>query len=283
MANENIIPTPTSPDAYTPCFDSVFRTISVDSISAVSIHTTDSVICQGEGITFSGLFSTLGDTMVTWSFGDGSNILQVNPVLHAYDQSDSVPFIVNLSVQYRACPTASATRAIQVYSYPGIYMGPGLSMCPGSNPIMLVDQTNEFNSKAHWLWNTGDTTAGITVIKPGTYTNVVTIDGCSSSDTIVVQKDCYMDIPNVFTPNGDGTNDYFFPRQMLTAGLVSFKMDIYNRWGQNIYETTNTDGRGWDGNFNNQAQPEGVYVYIIDAIFKDGQVEHHQGNITLLR
>ena len=50
-----------------------------------------------------------------------------------------------------------------------------------------------------------------------------------------------------------------------------------------IYETTNTDGRGWDGNFNNQPQPEDVYIYIIDATFKDGQIEHHQGNVTLLR
>ena len=92
-----------------------------------------------------------------------------------------------------------------------------------------------------------------------------------------------MDIPNVFSPNGDGTNDYFYPRQILTKGLVSFKMSIYNRWGQEIFETSAVDGRGWDGNFNDKAQPEGVYIYVIDARFKDGQIEHHQGNVTLLR
>ena len=70
---------------------------------------------------------------------------------------------------------------------------------------------------------------------------------------------------------------------MLTRGVVQFKMDVYNRWGQNVYETESTDGRGWDGNLNNKPQPEGVYVYMIDVIFKDGQIEHHQGNITLLR
>jgi gliding motility-associated-like protein len=60
-------------------------------------------------------------------------------------------------------------------------------------------------------------------------------------------------------------------------------MNIYNRWGQLIFETSALDGRGWDGKLNDIPQPEGVYVYVIDAIFKDGQKEHHQGNVTLLR
>ena len=60
-------------------------------------------------------------------------------------------------------------------------------------------------------------------------------------------------------------------------------MDIYNRWGQLIFSTETIDGRGWDGNFNSTPQSEGVYIYVMDAQFKDGQKEHHQGNITLLR
>ena len=92
-----------------------------------------------------------------------------------------------------------------------------------------------------------------------------------------------MDIPNVFTPNGDGLNDYFFPRTLLTSGLTSFSMKIFNRWGQEIFATTTTDGRGWDGKLNDVPQPEGVFVYIIEATFKDGQHEHRQGNVTLLR
>ncbi len=87
----------------------------------------------------------------------------------------------------------------------------------------------------------------------------------------------------MFTPNGDGVNDYFFPRSLLTSGLTQFSMNIYNRWGELIFQTSSLTGEGWDGKFNNIPQPEGVYVYLIDAQFKDGQREHHQGNITLLR
>jgi len=60
-------------------------------------------------------------------------------------------------------------------------------------------------------------------------------------------------------------------------------MEIYNRWGQLVFETTSLDGAGWDGKFNGTEQPEGVFVYSIDAKFKDGQKEHHNGNVTLLR
>jgi gliding motility-associated-like protein len=60
-------------------------------------------------------------------------------------------------------------------------------------------------------------------------------------------------------------------------------MDIYNRWGQLIFTTNSLDGRGWDGKFNDVPQPVGVYIYVIDAKFKDAEKQHRQGNITLLR
>ena len=60
-------------------------------------------------------------------------------------------------------------------------------------------------------------------------------------------------------------------------------MTIYNRWGQVVFETEGLDGRGWDGTLNGVPQPQGVFVYMIDGVFKDGQKEHHQGNVTLIR
>jgi len=172
---------------------------------------------------------------------------------------------------------------ITLYPAPTVDIGSDTSICPGSESITLIDKINASNNAATWKWNTGQTTPSINVVAPGSYYVDVTINGCQSSDTILVQNDCYMNIPNVFTPNGDGSNDYFFPRQYLTRGLTAFKMDIYNRWGQMVFESTSLDGSGWDGKFNNLDQPVGVYVYVIDATFKDGQKEHHQGNVTLLR
>jgi len=78
-------------------------------------------------------------------------------------------------------------------------------------------------------------------------------------------------------------NDYFLPRDLLARGLTSFKMDIYSRWGELIFTTESTNGRGWDGRFNGQEQPQGVFIYMIRATFKDGQLFERKGNVTLLR
>jgi len=164
-----------------------------------------------------------------------------------------------------------------------VFLGPDTAICPGGAPIILTDNINSKVSGAQWKWNTGQTTSSITVVQPGDYSVGITIHGCRTYDEIVVGNDCFMNIPNIFTPNGDGLNDFFLPREFLAKGLTSFKMDIYNRWGQKIFETTNLTGSGWDGKFNDVPQPEGVYVYMIDATFKDGQKEHRQGNVTLLR
>jgi gliding motility-associated-like protein len=122
------------------------------------------------------------------------------------------------------------------------------------------------------------------VVHPGTYSLTVTAEplGCNTTESVIVSKDCYIDIPNAFSPNGDGVNDFFFPRQLLSNSLAGFKMQIFNRWGQVIFETTKTDGRGWDGNFNGSHQPEGVYIYKISAIINEEQ-ENYQGNVTLIR
>jgi gliding motility-associated-like protein len=87
----------------------------------------------------------------------------------------------------------------------------------------------------------------------------------------------------VFTPNGDSYNDYFFPKSLLSRALTSFRMQVFNRWGQLLFETTRPDGRGWDGRFNDELQPQGVYVYLIEAVFTNGVAEQYQGNVTLLR
>jgi gliding motility-associated-like protein len=140
-------------------------------------------------------------------------------------------------------------------------------------------------SQLQYLWNTGDTTPILSVTAPGEYSLRVSAGPlpCSNTESITVAKDCYVDIPNAFTPNGDGENDYFLPRQLLSRGLQQFSMQIINRWGQVLFQTRRTDGRGWDGRFNGQDQPQGVYVYLIRATLANGFEETYTGNVTLLR
>ncbi len=266
---------------YVPCLDTVRQVFEVDSISAISMNLTDSVLCGGHDVTFTGLFSNLGGTGTMWTFSDGTTMRNVNPIVHGFDKAGL--YTVTLQAFYRACPDTSVQRTVLVIDHPTVYLGEDTAICPGGVPIILADHTNEGNKRARWLWNTGATGSQISVAAPGYYSVTVNVNGCIANDTVWVKNDCYMNIPNVFSPNGDGVNDYFFPRQFLTSGLTTFKMEIFNRWGQLIFETTNLDGRGWDGTFNGVAQPEGVFVFLISATFKDGQMERHQGNVTLIR
>ncbi len=266
---------------FIPCFDTASAIVQADSISPVYIGLTDSVLCRSTSVTFDGTYTTIGNTGVTWHFGDGDSTLNINPVTHSYDGTGT--FIVTATAHYRICSDISTSRTVNLFNAPNVYIGQDTTICPGGEAIILSDRNSVVNLAAKYKWSTGQTTPTIAVSTPGTYSVDVNIDGCHSTDSIHVLSDCYMNVPNVFTPNGDGSNDYFYPRKYLTKGLVAFKMDIYNRWGQLIFQTTAIDGSGWDGKLNNVDQPVGVYIYNIDATFKDGQKEHHQGNVTLLR
>ncbi len=266
---------------FVPCKDTATQLIYVDTISPIHIELTDSIICHGTYITLTGLYSDIGNTGITWNLGNGDMMQNVNPLMFGYEGVGT--FTVTAIAHYRACRDTGASRVITVYQQPVISLGTDTSICPGSEAIALIDNTNASNGNASWLWNTGQKTAAIMISEPGLYIATVTIDGCTATDSILVKNDCYLNVSNVFTPNGDGINDYFCPRQFLSSGLTQFKMDIYNRWGELIFEATAIDGRGWDGRFNDVDQPEGVYIYMIDGTFKDGRHEHHQGNLTLLR
>jgi gliding motility-associated-like protein len=265
---------------FVPCQDTGSVLVHIDSISGIGLTLSDSVICEGKEITFSGNYSAIGNTGITWNFGDGYTLKNVNPAIHSFDTSGT--FTVTLTAGYRACRDTDISEGFTVRPYPMVNIGRDTSMCPNSQPLAITDIANTGNPAAQWLWNTGDTTSGIIAAQPGTYYTTVTIGGCSNTDSIWIRNNCYINIPNAFTPNNDGVNDYFFPRQLLTSGVTAFSMEVYNRWGQKVFETTSTDGRGWDGKFNNELQPEGVFIYIIDVSFKDGQKEHYQGNVSLL-
>jgi gliding motility-associated-like protein len=86
-------------------------------------------------------------------------------------------------------------------------------------------------------------------------------------------------IPNVFTPNGDGSNDVLF---VYGNTIKSLTLSIYDQWGELQFKSTNK-ASGWDGTYKGTNQPVGVYVYYIEATMNDGQVVKKKGTVTLLR
>ena len=88
-------------------------------------------------------------------------------------------------------------------------------------------------------------------------------------------------LPNAFTPNGDGNNDIFKP---LGSGKFTsnYEMTIWSRWGQEVFRSVSPDV-GWDGNFNGQEAITGVYAYFIVYTNIYGESKSLKGNVTLTR
>ncbi|MBL0342777.1 MAG: gliding motility-associated C-terminal domain-containing protein [Bacteroidetes bacterium] len=121
---------------------------------------------------------------------------------------------------------------------------------------------------------------------PGTYQILLSVEdhsGCwdSTEKTIEINEfpDCegedpYIYIPNAFTPNGDGINDFF---EIKTLDLNISTLSIYNRFGEQIYT-----GTSWNGSFNKTICPEGIYGYTIQQQ-KGNKIIKETGTVLLLR
>lgn len=268
------------------CVDTMRKFIQVDApVSPFSFSIHPDRLCAGESI----YIATPHDSTISslnWKFGDGTAMSYdrvESDIQHAYKDTGSMS--IHLHAQFRACPDTSFTDSITVYPFPKVDLGGDSSICLHGAPVYLKNVHEAPLNPHHYLWSTGDTTASLKVVHPGVYTLSVTTEpiGCTTTESIAITKDCYIDVPNAFTPNGDGHNDYFFPRQLLSESISRFRMQVFNRWGQVVFETTNLDGRGWDGRFNDKTQPMGVYVYRIEVGFTNGREEQYEGNVTLVR
>lgn len=265
-----------------PCYDTATHVIIVDSISGLVVSVSDTPICKGDKIIFNAGYLDGGLVYSRWNFGDSPDtVMGQHEISHAYDQAGI--FKVSLDNHYRVCPDTGLSFFVRVKDVPVMNIGSDTSLCLDGDPLVIKDLVNNGNPAATWLWSTGETTPSISITHPGHYWAKVTVDYCSATDDIEVKKDCYMDVPNSFTPNGDGTNDYFFPRQQLAEGVAGFHMTVFNRWGEKVFESTNPLGRGWDGKLNGKEQPVGVYIYLIDVIYKNGRTESYKGNVTMIR
>ena len=130
-----------------------------------------------------------------------------------------------------------------------------------------------------FIWQDGSTDSVYDVTRPGEYSVLVGLDGCFHGDSIKIGEcPVYLRFPGAFTPNGDGLNDTFHP---VGNGVEKFLMQIFNRWGEMVFETSAMDP-GWDGTCRGELCPEGIYVYKVSFEVL-GESKQVSGTITLLR
>ena len=146
-----------------------------------------------------------------------------------------------------------------------------------------------------YLWSNGSTDSTATFDSAGTYWVKVT-GGCNSpvalySYTVTDSIDCNscakaLFVPNAFTPNGDGQDDFFYPRSGGGIALIkSFR--VYNRWGSLLFERSNImpndASNAWDGTYQGDKPLPDVYVWVVDALCENGKTINKKGSITVIR
>ncbi len=114
-----------------------------------------------------------------------------------------------------------------------------------------------------------------------TVTGVSLFNGCPQTDSVrikVIMQDVF--VPNAFSPNGDGNNDFF---KVIARKLIQVQeFNIYNRWGQVVFSTKDIS-RGWDGTFKGVPQDVGTYYYMMRVSYPTGRADFLKGDINLIR
>lgn len=160
-------------------------------------------------------------------------------------------------------------------------------------PPLLVTFTNiSSGNPVSYTWIYGDgnnITTGLTTTQnsfanAGEY-NVVLIatdaNGCSDTTSmlIVVEFPFNIFIPNVISPNGDGSNDGF---EVVHKGVVGLEVSIFDRWGVYMYGSTDLNGK-WNGTREGKDCPDGTYYYVVKVTTKANELKEYKGTVTLLR
>lgn len=245
-------------------------------------------------------FTATGDSGVTylWNFGD-TTLGSGNPAVHSYTASGSYTASLVATGSNGCVTVATAPAQIIAYPNPTAFFTTIPGVTPMSNDNPPINFSNQSSGAVSYYWNFGDG-ATSTSTDPqhyfpvvGFYTvTLITTNQYGCKDTFQIQTTGDGDIifPNAFTPNPNGgngggynpfslDNDVFFP---FAGGVKDFRMKIFNRWGELIFETTDIK-IGWDGYYRNKLCQQDVYVWKAAVEFIDGKKVVKAGDVTLLR
>ncbi len=232
-----------------------------------------------------------------WHFGDGTSSTDV-PATHTYNQPGTYYAWLSVSTT-TGCTSNSQNNPLPIYVFEtpvakfitnkDVYYLP-------NDPVVCINQSS--GAVAYW-WDFGDGSTSQNENPVHTYNLLgqyqilmiaTNMYQCSDTAFKTINVSGNIIFPNAFTPNQHGsnggvynTNDYsnhvFFP---VATGVSEFKMQIFNRWGELIFET-NDIAIGWDGYYKGQLCQQDVYVYQATATFIDGRKVEKKGDVLLIR
>jgi gliding motility-associated-like protein len=234
--------------------------------------------------------TSAGGQVFQWNFGDGTTSTAVSPT-HLYNTPGT--YRISLVVTDSATCNFVDSMAVTIT----VSGSPTAAFTYSPNPPDVNGAVNFVNASTggtSYLWRFGDGDTLFTIRRDTTvshfYNATGTFNTClivynnfGCTDTVCTTVSARvipaLDVPNAFTPNGDGVNDKVFVRGFA---INRMKWSIYNRWGQLVYASTDRN-QGWDGRYKGVLQPQEVYTYTLEIEFTDGTRATKTGDITLLR
>ncbi|MCF8239091.1 MAG: gliding motility-associated C-terminal domain-containing protein [Saprospiraceae bacterium] len=169
---------------------------------------------------------------------------------------------------------------------------PQLSLpCEGDGVVLAPNWLSGEKTVLSWTWNTGLSDSMLIVDQPGvvslsvdgicgTVTRSVTVDYAPE----VTKPDRFFFVPSVFSPDQNGINDIFRPLQANGLNVTAFHFEVFDRWGNKMYETDDPLA-GWDGWLRSEELDQEVFVWWLEATVQFCREEVHirrQGDVTLV-
>jgi len=300
--NETLINTTANPVTVTynyvltanGCSNAQTVTVSVNPSATMSSALTANV-CSGRAFKYTPISATTG-TAFAWSRAAVSGISNtagtgtgaINETLINTTQAPiNVTYTYTLTAN--AC-TNTQNLVVTVNPTPAklVITADGPTVFCKEESVVL--RFNPINTGSYQWYQDGVPVSGATatntlVTTAGSFTAIVTNTyGCASdpSTAMVVEVPCEIGIslPDIFTPNGDGSNDKIKP---IVPGIHKFSFfRVYNRWGNLVFESTDPDA-AWDGSYKGEMQPQDSYSYVIEGYNFRSELIRKQGTITLVR
>ena len=269
----------TNPESYGYCAGAALTNIS-DQATEVSVSERDT-ICSGSAVTLFANGTPAGGRYL-WMPGNvtGDNIT-VRP-------ESTTSYSVTYTNENTCQQYAEAKTVVVVHPRPDIHISPYETFggCAIGDEIVLKGSGADHY---HWWSDSGEdfgeqNRATIRINQPH---KVIFLSGSNEwqcSDTAGLNwyagRCCDVFVPNAFSPNGDGTNDFF--ETIPVNPPKTFRLEIYNRWGQRVFQSYNPEIQ-WDGRVNGTYAGLGTYFYRITGDCADGSHFSKNGDLTLIR
>ena len=227
-----------------------------------------------------------------WLFGDGTKFTGLNAA-HVFTAPGTYTACFSY-VSNEGCVAPNQTiTSIEVYEQPKPDFTVPKEVYITDSKIQATNKTSNVGNYTY-VWNVSNTVSvnsvNLTFDTPkiGYYEITLTaksVKGCAASitKTVEVKNEFNVYLPNTFTPNEDGLNDYFKP-VFSDYGISSecYRLEVYDRWGQLLFTTFDIN-KGWDGKVKGEVCKDGVYVYKIRFCDIEKTMYNQIGHVTLLK